>query len=124
MPLSTSEPNFDSRRGPQRLLLGCLFALILVVLLACTIRASLVRSVLDNGDLMSDVWFQATLLDAYLGFLTFYVWVAWKEQTLLRRLIWFVLIMSLGNIAMSAYVILQLILLPPGSHAQEILTRR
>jgi len=84
----------------------------------------LIRSVLDNGALMSDVWFQATLLDAYFGFLTFYVGVAWKEQTLMRRLFWFVLIMLLGNMAMSAYVIFQFILLPSGSRPQEILNRR
>jgi len=70
------------------------------------------------------VWFQATLLDAYFGFLTFYVRVARKERTLLRPLIWFVLIMALGNLAMSACVILQLIRLPPASRPPEILTQR
>jgi len=124
MASSTREPGADSRKSSQRLLLGLLFAVIFLVLLACTIRASSVRSVFNNGHLMSDVWFQATLLDAYFGFLTFYVWVAWKERTLLRRLIWFVLIMALGNLAMSAYVILQLVRLPPGSRPQEILIQR
>ncbi|HQX50255.1 MAG TPA: hypothetical protein PLR25_10115 [Planctomycetaceae bacterium] len=42
----------------------------------------------------------------------------------MRRLFWFALIMLLGNMAMSVYVIFQLILLPPGSRPQEILNRR
>ena len=84
----------------------------------------MVRHVFDNGPLMRDVWFQATLLDAYFGFLTFYVWVAWKERTLAGRVVWFVLIMTLGNMAMSAYVILQLIRLPPECRPHEMLARR
>ena len=73
---------------------------------------------------MSDVWFQATLLDAYFGFLTFYVWVAWKERSLAGRVLWFVLIMAFGNMAMSAYVILQLVRLPPEGRPHEILAKR
>ena len=72
-------------------------------------RASLDRSVLQVGpELTSDPWFQATLLDAYCGFLTFFVWVAYKEPAMWRTVLWFVLIMTLGNIAMSVYVLLQL----------------
>jgi hypothetical protein len=48
------------------------------------------------------------LLDAYFGFLTFYVWVWFKERRFLPRAAWFVAIMLLGNMAMSAYVLLQL----------------
>ncbi len=79
-----------------------LFGGILVALLAVTTYASLDRSVFDVGpQLTSDPWFHATLADAYFGFLTFYVWVAYQESGLWRKLPWFVLIMTLGNIAMS-----------------------
>ena len=57
---------------------------------------------------MPDPWFRATLVDAYCGFLTFFVWVAYNEHTMWRRGLWFVLIMTLGNIAMSVYVLIQL----------------
>jgi len=39
--------------------------------------------------------------------------VAWRERSLGRKIVWFVLIMSLGNIAMSFYVLLQLFGLKP-----------
>ena len=77
-------------------------------MLAVTVRASLVRSVLDNGPLMRDVWFQATLADAYFGFVMFYVWVFYRERTISRRAGWFVGIMLLGNIAMATYALLAL----------------
>lgn len=101
-----------------------LFAGMLLLLLAFTVRASSVRGVFDNGPLMGDVWFQVTLLDAYLGFLTVYVWIAWKERTLLRRLLWFVIVMTCGNMAVSLYVLVQLVKLPPGSNLADILTMR
>ncbi len=110
---------FQSRKT-----LFCLFAGAFAVLLAFTVRASQVRSVFDNASLMKDVWFQVTLLDAYLGFITVYVWIAWKEETLLSRVLWFVLVMAFGNMSISAYVLMQLMKLPSGSGLFELLTPR
>ncbi len=53
-------------------------------------------------------WAVATLYDAYCGFITFFVWVCFKERSLGARILWFILIMALGNIAMSAYMLIQL----------------
>ncbi len=83
----------------------------------------MVRSVFDNAKLMSDVWFQATLLDAYLGFLFAFVWIAWKEQTPVRQVVWFVLIMALGNMALAVYVGWQILKLLPNSSVGEIFQR-
>jgi hypothetical protein len=55
-----------------------------------------------------NLWTIATFIDAYYGFVTFYVWVLWKETRALPRVSWFLAIMLLGNIAMSAYVLRQL----------------
>lgn len=93
----------------MRFTLVLLFAGIFVAMLAVTTYASLDRSVLNVGSqLTSDPWFHATLADAYFGFLTFYAWVAYKETGIWRKLLWFVLVMTLGNIAMSIYVLIQL----------------
>lgn len=92
----------------NKTLLAMIFGIVLVVMLAFTVRATLDRSVLEVGpDILNDVWFQATLVDAYLGFLTFYVWVAYKEKGILGRLLWLVAIMLLGNIAMAIYILWQ-----------------
>jgi hypothetical protein len=53
-------------------------------------------------------WGSATLADAYCGFITFFAWVVYRERSWVTRIIWFILILLLGNIAMSAYVLLQL----------------
>ena len=69
-------------------------------------------------------WFIATMFDAYWGFITFYVWVFYKESRWLPRIAWFAAIMLLGNMAMSAYVLLQLRRLAPGQSTASMLTAR
>ncbi len=92
-----------------RYFLISLFAGIFLAMLAVTTYASLDRSICDVGpELTFAPWFHATLADAYFGFLTFFVWVAYKEPGIWRKLLWFVLIMTLGNIAMSIYCLIQL----------------
>ena len=78
--------------------LRALFFLVLLGMLAVTVTASLERGVFEAAsDLWSDAWFRATLADAYFGFLTVYVWIAYRERGWARRLTWFVLLMALGN---------------------------
>ena len=89
--------------------LQILFSLFFVIILWATIRASLDRGVLQAGTaLWPDKWFQATLIDTYLAFLTFYVWVFYKETRWHLRGLWFILIMLLGNLAIAGYVLLQI----------------
>ena len=108
----------------MRAFLFFLFGTVLVAMLAVTTYAALDRSILDVGpELTSDPWFHATLTDAYFGFLTFFVWVAYKESTTWGRLLWFILIMTLGNIAMSVYMLIQLARWDRGVGVESILLR-
>jgi hypothetical protein len=66
----------------------------------------------------------ATLWEAYFGFLTFYVWVVYKERKVWLRILWFLLIMGLGDIAISLYVLIQLNLLRAEEPAETVLWRR
>lgn len=61
-----------------------------------------------NRLLWPDPWYRVLLVDAYCGFLWFWLWVAWREQSVLRAIIWFVLIMGLGNLATAGYLLWQL----------------
>ena len=69
-------------------------------------------------------WFFATLADAYFGFLWFWAWIAYKEGSNLARAVWLVLVLGLGNLAMAAYMLIQLRRLPPGAGAEALLLRR
>jgi hypothetical protein len=107
--------------------LRTLFAFILVSLFAVTTWASLRQPVWEWSGLTREpdnAWAIATLLDAYYGFITFYVWVLYKERRWLPRVGWFVAIMALGNMAMSAYVLWQLRKLPPSEPLPSLLVAR
>ena len=56
-----------------------------LILVALVVRAVADRSIMQNGHLMSDVWFQVTLLDAYIGFGIFYAWVVHRERSVRGR---------------------------------------
>ncbi|MEM7356489.1 MAG: DUF1475 family protein [Acidobacteriota bacterium] len=104
--------------------LRALFAAILLGMLAVTLTASLDRGVFQAAaELWPDPWFKATLADAYFGFLTVYVWIAYKEKTLWARILWFVLLMGLGNIAIAIYVLIQLFKLESGDPWARLLLR-
>lgn len=86
-----------------------LFGFIFIFMVVMTIRTCLKVSLWSAMPAFAaSPWSMATLYDAYFGFLTFYCWLAWRERSLGIKVIWFILIMALGNIAMSAYVLLQL----------------
>lgn len=102
-----------------------LFLCILLFMIGITVRASMERGVFEAGSLLwPHWWFRATLADAYCGFLTFFAWVAFKERSLWRKSLWFALILTLGNIAMSAYVLIQLARLPASAPFSDLLTRQ
>ncbi len=69
-------------------------------------------------------WFVATLFDTYFAFLAFWLWLAWRERSWPVRIGWLVAILLLGNIAMAAYVLLQLARLPADAPLSRLFERR
>lgn len=69
-------------------------------------------------------WFIATLTDAYFGFLWFWAWIAYKETSNVARALWLLMILALGNIAMAAYMLIQLWKLPARAPAEALLLRQ
>jgi hypothetical protein len=107
--------------------LRLLFGFILVSLACYTAWASTQQAVWHWQGLVTppDRWWTiATLVDAYYGFITFYVWVFYKERSAVGRLGWFVAVMLLGNMAMAAYVLRELGGLRDGEPVSAMLLRR
>ena len=99
--------------------------LVLAIMLYVTVTASLQQDIVTaTRQLWPDPWFRATLADAYCGFLFFWLWVAWREQSVVRGALWFVLIMTLGNLAMAAYVLLQLRHIRNGEDLHDLFSRK
>ena len=116
----------------MKIFLKCLFGLIFVFMVVMTARTALLEPLFISGSISPGVraqfngspWAVATLYDAYFGFITFFCWVAYRECSNLSRGIWFLLIMALGNIAMSAYVLIQLFNLRPSEGLSALFRRK
>jgi Protein of unknown function (DUF1475) len=109
----------------MKTLLKVFFGFIFVFMVTMTIRTSLQVGLLEAlPSYAANPWAMATLYDAYAGFLTFFVWVAYKEDALWRKIVWLVLILALGNIAMSLYVLIQLAKLKADEPAWVILKKQ
>jgi hypothetical protein len=105
--------------------LRCLFIAILLVMLIGTAWAVAQEDVFVGGHhILAYRWGVMTLFDAYFGFITFFVWVAYKESSNLARVAWFVAIMLLGNIAMASYMLIQLFRVPADAAIERVLLRR
>ena len=107
-----------------RLMLLICYVCVVIIMLVVTTWASLERNVLDNGELMADRWFVATLADAYLSFLTIYFWICYKEPGLARKVLWFFLVMLLGNLSIGAYFVWQLLRWNPAEGIAGLLLNR
>jgi len=96
--------------NPRRPLM-MMFSLILLCMLVVSGWASWIQPVWEWTGLKQQpnhAWTIATLFDAYFGFVTFYMWVLYKERSAVKRLMWFIAIMAFGNMAMALYMLKEL----------------
>jgi hypothetical protein len=105
--------------------LKIVFALAFLTILSATTWASLQKPFWKTPQaVVGHPWIIATLVDTYLAFFTFWVWVAYKESSNLARAVWLLLIFALGNLAIAGYMLWQLFRLPPGAGVEQLLLRR
>jgi len=99
-----------------------LYSLILIGIVWATAWASLRGNVFDGAvQLWAIPWGRATFFDTYFAFLTIYLWMASREKTWASRVLWFVLVMALGNIAIASYMLLRLARLGDKDPLKELL---
>lgn len=78
------------------------------VLLWWTVVASFDRSVADAvRALWPDPWFKATLIDFYNNQFLIFLWIAYKERTWMRIIIYGMLSIGLGSFTSIGYVLYQ-----------------
>ena len=105
--------------------LHILFGFVILTMLAVTSWASGQCALFSiPREVFTHPWFIATLFDAYWAFITFYVWVAWKEQSPAARVLWFVAIILWGNLAMALYMLVELFRIRQSSQLGEVFSTR
>ena len=69
-------------------------------------------------------WMRATLWDFYANVTVIFVWLCYKESKLYLKIIWLILLVTLGSIASCAYILIQLFKLKPGEGTKELFGRK
>ena len=106
----------------MKTLLKVVYAGIFVSMIAVTSWAQMQEGFLSClRRIPSDPWFVATLFDTYFAFFCFWLWLAFRERSVVKSILWAVLIVLGGNITMSVYVLMQLFRLKPEEPASAIL---
>lgn len=104
--------------------LRIVFAFILIAMLVVTGWASSQVALWNTpGSVVGHPWFIATLFDTYFAFLTFWLWLAYKERSWGVRIAWLIAILLLGNIAMAAYLLWHLFRLPKNAPLDALIRR-
>lgn len=85
------------------------FVFMLVVMLTVTSWASLEAPVTQGIDyLLANRWGIATLCDTYFAFFTVYLWMAYKEPSTLKRIVWLIAVVLGGTIAVAIFFLHEL----------------
>ena len=104
--------------------LASAYVVVLLVMVALTVRASLGEGVLAAfARAGHDPWFLATLADTYFAFAAIGLWAAWLERGA-RGAVWCAAILLLGNVGIAAFVLVRLARLHPGDGLEVLLAGR
>ncbi|XP_068491635.1 uncharacterized protein [Phaseolus vulgaris] len=64
-------------------------------------------------------WMGATLIDFYINVVALGIWVAYKESNFISSILWIVLLVFLGSITTSAYIVVQFLKLSSQESSQD-----
>ncbi|CAJ1976877.1 unnamed protein product [Sphenostylis stenocarpa] len=64
-------------------------------------------------------WMVATLIDFYINVVALGIWVTYKESNLISSLLWIVLLVCLGSITTSTYIVVQFLKLSSQESSQD-----
>jgi glucan phosphoethanolaminetransferase (alkaline phosphatase superfamily) len=68
-------------------------------------------------------WILITIIDIYISFFVFYIWVFFRERNIFSKIIWLLLIISTGSLAITLYVLIQLFKLREGETLKDMISR-
>jgi len=62
----------------------------------------------EGGRLLSMPWGIVSMVDLYVGFTLFSCWIVYREKSLIRSIVWVILMMTLGFFTGSLYTFIAL----------------
>jgi len=100
--------------------LKILFGLLFVWMCYTVISTSIENNLFKQWHFLGSIpWMRATLWDFYANVTVIFLWVCYKENSVPLRILWLILLVTLGSIASCAYVLIQLFRLKRGQGLKE-----
>ncbi len=97
-------------------------SLVWIFMIYMVISTSLESSLFEQWDFLGSIpWMRATLWDFYANVLIIYLYVLYREERAVIKIVWLILFFLLGSIATIAYVLIQLFGLKAGQGIDAIL---
>lgn len=105
--------------------LKVLFAGLLVFMTVIVIDTSLQSNLFEEWDFLASIpWMTATLWDFYTNVFVIFCWVAYKETNWMWKIIWLVLLCTLGSIASCLYILIALFRLKSNETVKELIIKQ
>ena len=101
--------------------LKIIFSILLVWVCYVVISTSIKSNLFHEWDYLGGIpWMRATLWDFYTNVTFIFVWICYKEKSIIANIIWLILLVTLGSIATCSYVLIQLFRLKPTEGFKEL----
>jgi len=104
-----------------KIFFSCLFVWMCYQVITTSISSNLFK---EWNFLGTIPWMRATLWDFYANVTAIFLWICYKEKSILHSIIWLILLVALGSIATCAYVLIQLFKLKPGEGLKEFFSKQ
>jgi len=105
--------------------LKVLFSLIFLWMCYTVITTCISHNLFTEWNYLGGIaWMRATLWDFYANVTVIFVWLCFKESKLYLKIIWLILLITLGSIASCGYVLIQLFKLKPGEDTKELFGKK
>ncbi|WP_343693397.1 DUF1475 family protein [Chitinophaga sp.] len=105
--------------------LKILFSALLIWMCYVVITTSMESSLFKEWNFLGSIpWMRATLWDFYTNVLVIFIWICYKEKTIISKGIWLLLLITLGSIASCIYMLVQLFRLPPAEGLKELFGKK
>ncbi|XP_027934561.1 uncharacterized protein LOC114190016 isoform X1 [Vigna unguiculata] len=98
--------------------LKTLFTVVGLLMVATLIYTLFIDGLPFRKELLTP-WMAATLIDFYINVVVLAIWVAYKESNLVSSILWIILLVCLGSITTSAYIVVQFLKLSSQESSQD-----
>ena len=93
----------------MKYLLISIFFILFVFMVNTTISTSLASNFFKEWNFLASIpWMKATLIDFYINTVVIFTWIAFRENKWSVRILYLILLVFLGSMASTLYVMIQL----------------